>query len=139
MAGEPASYFDAAPQARQQPAAQPAPVPPPSRPLPAQRPATRVNGGEPRIPGRDNGLFAPPGAVPPAAAPGAPPPRKSLFGIVTGAIRGGHQDSNPAPAPARQEPQQMDQRGEPIRANVRQAAGEEMPIDIPAFLRRQVS
>jgi hypothetical protein len=43
------------------------------------------------------------------------------------------------PAPAQPEPASYDTRGEPVRANVRQAAGEDMHIDIPAFLRRQSS
>ncbi len=95
---------------------------------------------DPRQSLRGNGLFAPePQAA--AAPPPAPPPRKSLFGIVTGAIRGGHAEAPQAPAAAAApaEPYSYDARGEQVRANVRQAAGEEMHIDIPAFLRRQSS
>ncbi len=77
------------------------------------------------------------------AAEAAPHPgRKSLFGIVTGAIRG----SLPATQAAgqgyagRNEPSLHDvPREVPVRANVRQAAGDEVGIDIPAFLRRQSS
>jgi cell division protein FtsZ len=112
-----------------------------------------------------NGLFAEPQAV---AAP-AHPPRKSIFGLVTGAIRGGHA---PAAAPdAGNEPARMpateprladarladprvadarvadarlaEPRLEPAmergRVNVRQTAGDDVNIDIPAFLRRQSS
>ena len=81
---------------------------------------------------------------PPARAVEAPaqPARKSLFGIVTGAIRG-NLPAPPAGAPlppGRAEPSLHDGAQEPVaRANVRQAAGEEMGIDIPAFLRRQSS
>jgi cell division protein FtsZ len=90
-----------------------------------------------------SGLFGDPTrADAPAAAP-----RKSLFGIVTGAIRGSLPSSgaaepgqaNPGPASGRMEPSLREQPREPLRAAVRQAAGEEMAIDIPAFLRRQSS
>jgi cell division protein FtsZ len=124
----PASYeqggYGEAPAARTQ--GQPRP-PQQAAPRGAARPA------EPRIPGRSANLFAEP--------PAAPAPRKSLFGIVTGAIRGQHADLPPAPPqPAhRGEPMQHDGRGEPARAHVRQASGEESAIDIPAFLRRQSS
>jgi cell division protein FtsZ len=68
-----------------------------------------------------------------AAAPPAvpPPPRQSLFGIVTGALRRG-----PADAPARAEPETAAQAA-PV-AQVRPAAAElETGLEIPAFLRRQ--
>ena len=106
------------------PAARPQARPPQP---PAQRGAVRPT--EPRIPGRSASLFA----EPPAAAPA---PRKSLFGIVTGAIRG--QPAEPPP-PQRTEPTQHELRGESARAHVRQTSGEENAIDIPAFLRRQSS
>ena len=70
------------------------------------------------------------------ASDAIPVPRKSLFGIVTGAIRG-HALSASATPPVRAE--QQEPRQEPARANVRQAGGDEMGIDIPAFLRRQSS
>jgi hypothetical protein len=75
----------------------------------------------------------------PAAPPPPPPaPRNSLFGIVTGAIRG---RSAPAAAPAEPQPRSepmMNGHGE-ARASVRPAPTEEMGLDIPAFLRRQSS
>ena len=109
-----------------QPAARP-------RPAPAAAQASR-----PFIPPRA-GLFteAPPTAAahPAQAVPTPAAPRNSLFGIVTGAIRG-----RAAPAPV--EPQ----RSEPSfnghaegSASVRPAQTEEMGLDIPAFLRRQSS
>jgi cell division protein FtsZ len=90
------------------------------------------------------GLFteAPPAPLPaqyhqPIAPVAAP--RNSLFGIVTGAIRG---RSNAAPPPPAQEPQ----RAEPLLSarvegtpSVRQVQTEEMGLEIPAFLRRQSS
>ena len=68
------------------------------------------------------------------------PPRASLFGIVTGAIRrtlpaGAAAAEDPA---GRQDPAAHAQ-PEPPRASVRLAAGDEMGLDIPAFLRRQSS
>ena len=82
---------------------------------------------EARQPATKPGLFA--DNVPP------PAPRKSLFGIVTGAIRG-HVATEPAPeaVPARSETQQY---AEPVRAQVRPTATDEIGMDIPAFLRRQ--
>jgi cell division protein FtsZ len=72
----------------------------------------------------------------------AQPPRRSIFNIVTGAIRG-NLPATPASVPvppARTEPSLHDAPHEaPVRANVRPTAGEEMGIDIPAFLRRQSS
>jgi cell division protein FtsZ len=80
-------------------------------------------------------------AEPAEAAP--QPPRRSLFGIVTGAIRGTLPAAPYAPAPGhagRAEPMlQEAPREAPARAKVHPAAGEEMGIDIPAFLRRQSS
>jgi len=124
------------------PAARPQaqPQPRPQQPLQPQRPVARAP--EPRIPGRSATLFAEPPAAPP------PPPRVSLFGRVTGAIRGQqHAEPPAAPAQPQQQPQathradpaQHELRGEPARASVRQATGEEASIDIPAFLRRQSS
>jgi cell division protein FtsZ len=88
-----------------------------------------------------SGLFAEPAAAPqPVQAPVAPAapaaPRNSLFGIVTGAIRG---RAAPAAAPehTRAEPS-MSGHGE-ATASVRPAVTEEMGLDIPAFLRRQSS
>ncbi|HET9018778.1 MAG TPA: cell division protein FtsZ [Acetobacteraceae bacterium] len=107
---EPVSYAD--------PAAAPAP--------------TAVPRVAPRAPARTSPLFA---EAPPAPAP-APTaaPRRSIFNIVTGAIRGA--PAAEAPAAPRTEPVAP---RETTRADVRQTAGEEMQIDIPAFLRRQSS
>jgi len=92
------------------------------------------------------GLFA---DVPrPTAAPATPPqptepPRPSLFSTVTGAFRrryGGGVPANEQPV-QRQEPALNPEqpRTEAPRASVRQAASEEMALEIPAFLRRQSS
>jgi cell division protein FtsZ len=113
------------PQQRPQAQAQPRPAPLQTAPRPA--------------PAR-SGLFADPAAAPqPTQAPAASAPvapRNSLFGIVTGAIRG---RAAPAAAPEqlRAEPS-MNGHGE-VTASVRPAATEEMGLDIPAFLRRQSS
>ena len=99
---------------------------------PAARPAAQV---------RANDGFADPGEGNRGEA-GPAPARKSLFGIVTGAIRGSL-PAAPAGAPAqpvRTEPSLHEgMREGNTRINVRQAASEEMAIDIPAFLRRQSS
>ena len=100
--------------------------------LPAPRPAA------PR-----SNLFA---TEPPLAAPVAPPTaepaRASLFSTVTGAIRRRVSVAvvpSESPAPARAEPVMQEPRLEQPRASVRQTAGEEVGLDIPAFLRRQSS
>ena len=96
---------------------------PPAHALPHQLPNAR--GAMPR-----GGLFS----EPPRQAPEPPaaPPARSLFGIVTGALRG-RQAPAAAPAPApRMEPKMEE-------AVVRPAVGEEVGLDIPAFLRRQSS
>ncbi len=99
------------------------------------------------------GLFAaePPRTQAPVSAP-APhglngsEPRRSIFQTVTGRLRttwvgtappaaGG--EAGAEPQAAAQQP--AEPRPEPIRASVRQAAGEEVALDIPAFLRRQSS
>jgi cell division protein FtsZ len=77
-----------------------------------------------------------------AAEPAPQPPRRSLFGIVTGAIRGtlpATPYAPPAPPAGRAEPQLQEAPREASRAKVHPAASEEMGIDIPAFLRRQSS
>jgi cell division protein FtsZ len=106
----------------------PEPVRPRPTPVPlAARAAPATSAPHPR------GLFA----AEPAAAPAAPPAaRNSLFGIVTGAIRGRGPAPQAAEAP-RAEPQ-MAAHAEPAPA-VRPAQTEEMGLDIPAFLRRQSS
>jgi cell division protein FtsZ len=82
-----------------------------------------------------NGLFAAEPTAPAGPAQAMPVQRKSLFGIVTGAIRGHHVE--PAPAAYAETAQSTAQ--DTARADVRQTLGEEMQIDIPAFLRRQSS
>ena len=104
-------------------------VSPPTPPRPAVRPA------QPARPGGPSGEAHPAGGAP-------QPPRRSIFNIVTGAIRGNLPATpvTPPAQPARAEPSLHDvPREAPARANVRQTAGEEMGIDIPAFLRRQSS
>ena len=66
------------------------------------------------------------------------PPRASLFGIVTGAIRRTLPAAPAEAATARHDPAFRRSPEQP-RASVRLAAGEEMGLDIPAFLRRQSS
>jgi hypothetical protein len=65
----------------------------------------------------------------------------SLFSTVTGAFR--RRAAGPMPqmaaAPERQEPVVQEPRLEAPRASVRQAGGDEVALDIPAFLRRQSS
>ncbi len=96
----------------------------------------------PAAPAPARGLFAPPPAATPSEAPAAAaPPRNSLFGIVTGAIRR-TMPSAPITAgttpgeAARAEPQLPPQAEAP---SVRPASSEEIGLDIPAFLRRQSS
>lgn len=102
----------------------------PLRPqAPAPRPAPRA--AEPKPQPARPALFAEQTA--------APTPRKSLFGIVTGAIRG-HMSEPPAePTAARAEPQYTSPTHdpEPPRTQSRPSGGEEIGIEIPAFLRRQ--
>ena len=97
---------------------------PPAHALPGQLPNARP--AAPR-----GGLFSEPPRQP-VAEPPAPQPTRSLFGIVTGALRG-----RPAPVasapPVRTDPT-MEQ-----EAIVRPAVAEEVGLDIPAFLRRQSS
>ncbi len=97
---------------------------PPAHALPGQLPHGRPAATR-------GGLFSEPPRQP-AAEQIAPQPTRSLFGIVTGALRG-----RPAPVasapPARTEPT-MEQ-----EATVRPAVAEEVGLDIPAFLRRQSS
>ena len=105
-----------------------------------QRPAPAAPAQQPQRP------FVPPRAglftEAPQTAQSAPtpvvptPPRNSLFGIVTGAIRGRAAPA-PAPEPQRAEPS-LNGHSEPA-PTVRQAQTDEMGLDIPAFLRRQSS
>jgi cell division protein FtsZ len=117
-------------------------VPSPPREIPAHlrqplRPLAAP--AKPRAGSRSPGLFA----DPPRGEAAPPPPRRSLFGIVTGVIRQSmpsaapHAEAPPAPEPVSAGGQEAG--GEPSRARVRPADGEEIGIDIPAFLRRQSS
>jgi cell division protein FtsZ len=72
-------------------------------------------------------------AEPPAAPTYAEPPWRSIFQSVTGRLR--HTLTPPAGAPEPATPRPDDN----PRASVRQAVGEEVGLDIPAFLRRQSS
>ncbi len=69
----------------------------------------------------------------------APSQRKSLFGIVTGAIRGHMTETQSEQPTPRAEPQYASPSREPeqARAHVRPSGGDEIGIEIPAFLRRQ--
>src|SRR5215472_5766499 len=79
---------------------------------------------------------------PASVQPSAEAPRPSLFSTVTGAFRR-RQHHAPAasaePAPVRADPVIQEPRMEQPRVSVRQTAGEEVGLDIPAFLRRQSS
>ncbi len=108
------------------------PLPGPTIPAHLQQPVKPVAARTARVAPRAGGLFAAPAETtsltqvePAAAAPS--PARKSLFGIVTGVLRGEH-----APA-QRREPAAEPPRA---RAQVRPAEGEELGIEYPAFLRR---
>ena len=101
---------------------------PPAHALPHQLPNAR-----PAV--QRGGLFSEP---PRQAEPAPVAAPRSLFGIVTGALRG-----RPAPAPQAPAPQASVTRAEPTiheqepSATVRPAATDEVGLDIPAFLRRQ--
>jgi cell division protein FtsZ len=94
---------------------------------------------------RSGGLFA--DAPRQQPAPQAAPPaeqRRSLFGTVTGLLGAGRRPagSHPhdaEPAAPRAEPVLTETRPEPARASVSRSTGEEVGLDIPAFLRRQSS
>ncbi len=130
MPAEPAAPVTPAQPAQYGPVGQPqayAPVPNAQRPAPT--PSTR-----------HSALFAEvrpePAAAPAAAAPAAPSGR-SLFGIMTGAMR----KTRPA-APEPTEPQRADpsfpgQQATPPASPRAEHVDE--PLDIPAFLRRQQS
>jgi cell division protein FtsZ len=110
------------------------PVQPQPRPTPAA-PRTTSRFAEPRVAGQRSAMFSEPPKTEPS-------PRRTLFGIVTGAIRGTPVPPpavEPAPTVQRQDPSAHAERPEATRANVRPTAGDEMGIDIPAFLRRQSS
>jgi cell division protein FtsZ len=100
----------------------------PIRPMSQARPAPRA--AEPRPAQARHSLFSEQAPTP------APAPRKSLFGIVTGAIRG-HAAEVPAEPAPRMEPQGGEFTQEAPRAQVRPAATDDIGLEIPAFLRRQ--
>ena len=133
----------------------------PGTPHPIPHPVAPVHGGMPvhSVTASVQGVgFNPPRAGAPASraslfaaapqqgsvAPSAPEAaRPSLFSTVTGAFRRRQQPplagTEPA-SPVRAEPvMQQAPRAEPPQASVRQTAGEEVGLDIPAFLRRQSS
>jgi cell division protein FtsZ len=102
----------------------------PLRPQTTQAKA-RPNGG-------NGGLFAEKTRAEPPQ-----PQRRSLFGIVTGAFRGNTAVAA-APQSAADEPAVRADASryeavETVLANVRPAGGDEINLDIPAFLRRQTS
>jgi cell division protein FtsZ len=76
----------------------------------------------------------------PAAPVASEAPRPSLFSQVTGVLRR-RLPTAPPPQPehVRSEPALHEPRPEASRVSVRQTAGEEVGLDIPAFLRRQSS
>jgi cell division protein FtsZ len=87
-----------------------------------------------------------PARAPQAVAPAAPAPvytempRRSIFQSVTGRLRHSLTPATPAHGDtAGDEPALTEHRAEAARASVRQAVGEEVGLDIPAFLRRQSS
>ncbi|MCQ9156063.1 cell division protein FtsZ [Acidomonas methanolica] len=102
----------------------------PGAPSPHSIPAQAGRAPSPRA-----GLFSDPQRQPEPA----PPPR-SLFGIVTGALRGRAAPAAPeAPQPPRVEPGLAAQPAptQPQPQAPQQGQEEENPLDIPAFLRRQ--
>jgi len=104
---------------------QPGPSAPPANSVPAntlgnQRPAASAH----------SGLFSAPQQQ---RAP-EPAPSRSLFGIVTGALRG---RAAPEAAPGPQARNEPEIRQEPPVATVQEAGTEEVGLDIPTFLRRQ--
>ena len=110
------------------------PLPPRSIPTHLQQPLKpQTPPAKPRPAARPPGLFA----ERPAGEAPVPPPRRSLFGIVTGRLRASLPTAAPAAAAA--EPQLSDPPQEPPRSPAPTAAVDEMALDIPAFLRRQTS
>ncbi len=96
---------------------------PPAHALPHQLPNARPTVARP-------GLFS----EPPRQVAEPPAPSRSLFGIVTGALRG--RAAAPAQPPAQRTEPSVE--AEPS-ATVRPAGSDEVGLDIPAFLRRQSS
>jgi len=96
---------------------------PPAHTVPSQATAQHVQ----RAPSPRSGLFS----DPPRQAPEPQAPR-SLFGIVTGALRG-RPPAPEQPQTHRQEPAQPTREQRP---SVQEEENEESGLDIPAFLRR---
>jgi cell division protein FtsZ len=134
---------------------QPAPLTAASfAPAPAPQPAHAPVTAGPRPARMSSSLFAEPAPMtapqraPHSVAPAAPAPvytevpRRSIFQSVTGRLRHSLTPATPAhgdPGAASDEPALTEHRAEAARASVRQAVGEEVGLDIPAFLRRQSS
>ena len=134
MMAHPAAAHSAAPQhAAPQPAMAQQAAAQPNWSAPSPQPVTSIAppAVAPVAPA-PRGLFAE-HSRPAESQPAPQPARGSLFGIVTGAIR---RNSHAA---ERAEAAMAEPRPEPVRASVRQTGGEEMGLDIPAFLRRQSS
>jgi cell division protein FtsZ len=108
-------------------------------PQPIPHPAAAPGGAHlrPAQAGPGSELFA----AAPVASGAAEVSRPSIFSQVTRSIRRRLPATPPqaTTAPTRTEPALQEQRPEPPRASVRQTAGEEVGLDIPAFLRRQSS
>jgi cell division protein FtsZ len=89
------------------------------------------------------GLFneAPRPVTTPMQPAAEPPALPSLFKTVTGAFRRRQQTASAQvePTAGRADAGMQEPRAEPPRASVRQTAGDEVGLDIPAFLRRQSS
>ncbi len=81
----------------------------------------------------------------PGVAPVVQTPRGSLFGIVTGALRRGRSAGSMEETGSREEASGRSEMSVPapepdfVQASVRPSTGDEMGLDIPAFLRRQSS
>ncbi len=102
--------------------------------------AESVGAARPAPAAYHSGLFAEPPQ--PASPQPAESGRPSLFSTVTGAFRRRQHHASAVPAeppPVRTEPAMQEPRVEQPRASVRQTAGDEVGLDIPAFLRRQSS
>jgi hypothetical protein len=110
---------------------------------PAQPPASRGLFAEaPRPTAAPANPVAPHPAAPPAGPPAGPEPgRPSLFSQVTGAWWRRPVNTQPAAEmrPIRQEPTTTPVRAEAPQVSSRPMGGDEVSLDIPAFLRRQTS
>ena len=129
-------------------------APPAPRQIPPhlQRPLSPMNTARPAQPQRP---VDPRQTARPTPEPHSAPAKRSLFSIVTGAIRG---QSAPSPEPSepvaqqqpqhqqpqqpaqhapRMEPQMTDYASEPPRPATRPLATDDIGVEIPAFLRRQ--